>query len=165
MCKVRKYSYQSAVFCLCSSFFCSDGNKSTLFSQSRVKTWTCAQPSYGSKPNLDVCTVRAVIQLSLAKNKAEQIYSCFHSKLTSDRFQVTIRTPMVDHWQSELYVALTPGGYFQIRRSGGLDLTSSLETKFGARSGQVHKIRGKIWEVLSPKEAKVGKKPQFWGHI
>ena len=48
---------------------------------------------------------------------------------------------------------------------GGLDLTSSLEAKFGARSGQVHKIRGKIWEVLSPKDAKVGKKSQFWGHI
>ena len=41
---------------------------------------------------------------------------------------------------------------------GGLDLTSSLEAKFGAKSGQVHKIRGKIWEVLSPKDAKVGKK-------
>ena len=61
-----------------------------------------------------------------------------------------------------------PGGYFQIRRSGGgggLDLTSSLKAKFGARSGQVHKIRGKIWEVLSPKDTKVGKKSQFWGHI
>ena len=60
---------------------------------------------------------------------------------------------------------IVQGGYFQIRRSGGLDLTSSLEAKFGARSGQVHKIRGKIWEVLSPKDAKVGKKSQFWGHI
>ena len=61
-----------------------------------------------------------------------------------------------------------PRGYFEIRKSGGgggLDLTSSLEAKFGARSGQVHKIRGKIWEVLSPKDAKVGKKSQFWGHI
>ena len=58
-----------------------------------------------------------------------------------------------------------PGGYFQIRRSGGLDLTSSLEAKFGARSGQVHKIGGKIWDVLSPKDAKVGKKSKFWGHI
>ena len=40
-----------------------------------------------------------------------------------------------------------PGGYFQIRRSvggGGLDLTSSLEAKFGARSDQVHQISGKI---------------------
>ena len=48
---------------------------------------------------------------------------------------------------------------------GGLDLTSSLEAKFGARSGQVHKIRGKIWEVLSPQDAEVGKKSQFWRHI
>ena len=56
------------------------------------------------------------------------------------------------------------GRYFQKRRSGGLDLTSGLEAKFGVRSGQVHKIRGKIWEVLSPKDAKVGKKYQFWGH-
>ena len=55
-------------------------------------------------------------------------------------------------------------GYFQIRGSGGggLDLTSSLEPKFGARSGQVHKIRGKIWEVLSPNDAKVGKSLDFW---
>ena len=52
-------------------------------------------------------------------------------------------------------------GYFQIRRSGGLDLTSGLEAKFGVRSGQVHKIRGKIWEVLSPKDTKVGKSTNF----
>ena len=37
----------------------------------------------------------------------------------------------------------SPGGYFQIRRSGGLDLTSSLEAKFGARSGQVHQTKRK----------------------
>ena len=57
-----------------------------------------------------------------------------------------------------------PGGYFQIRRSGGgVDLTSNLEleAKFGARSGQVHQIRGKIWEFLSPQDAKVGKSPNF----
>ena len=53
------------------------------------------------------------------------------------------------------------GGYFQIRRSGGLDLTSGLEAKSGVRSGQVHKIRGKNWEVLSPKDAKVGKSSNF----
>ena len=46
-----------------------------------------------------------------------------------------------------------------------MDLTSGLKAKFGVRSGQVHKIRGKIWEVLSPKDAKVGKKYQFWGLI
>ena len=61
--------------------------------------------------------------------------------------------------------APNPGGYFQIRRSGDLDLTSSLEAKFGARSGQVPKTRGKTWEVLSPQDAKVGKKSQFWGRI
>ena len=38
---------------------------------------------------------------------------------------------------------------------GGLDLTSNLEAKFGARSGQFHQIREKIWEVLSPQNAKV----------
>ena len=46
---------------------------------------------------------------------------------------------------------------------GACRLTSGLEAKFGVRSGQVHKIRGKIWEVLSPKDTKVGKKYQFWG--
>ena len=44
---------------------------------------------------------------------------------------------------------------------GGLDLTSSSEAKFGAKSGQVHQIRGKTWEVLSPQDAKVGKSPNF----
>ena len=46
---------------------------------------------------------------------------------------------------------------------GACRLTSGLEAKFGVRSGQVHKIRGKIWEVLSPKDTEVGKKYQFWG--
>ena len=41
-----------------------------------------------------------------------------------------------------------PGGYLHIKRSGGLDLISILEANFGARSGQVHQIRGKTWEVL-----------------
>ena len=42
-----------------------------------------------------------------------------------------------------------------------MDLTSSLEAKFGARSGQVHQIRGKTWEVLLPqdKTQKLGKIP------
>ena len=54
------------------------------------------------------------------------------------------------------------GGYFHIRRSGRLDLTSSLEAKFGVRSGQVHQIRGKAWEVLLPQDAKFGgKNPNF----
>ena len=48
---------------------------------------------------------------------------------------------------------------------GGLDLASSLEAKFGVRSNQVHQISGKVWEVLSPQDAKVGKRSQFWGHI
>ena len=58
-------------------------------------------------------------------------------------------------------------GVTSILRSRGtwLDLTSSLEAKFGARSGQVHQIRGKSWEVPLPQDAKVGKKSQFWGHI
>ena len=47
-----------------------------------------------------------------------------------------------------------PGGYFHIRRSGGLDLPSSLEAKFGARFSQVHQIKGKIWEVLLLQNAK-----------
>ena len=50
------------------------------------------------------------------------------------------------------------GGYLHIRRSGALDLTSSFDSKFGARSGQVHQIRGKIREILLPQDTKVGKK-------
>ena len=46
-----------------------------------------------------------------------------------------------------------------------MDLTSSLEAKFGARFSEVHQIRGKIWEVLLPQDAKVGKESQFWGHL
>ena len=73
---------------------------------------------------------------------------------------------------SKFYVKRTPAPITQvgvlpeIRRGGGLDLTSSLKAKFGARSGQVHQIRGKFWEVqLSPQDAKVGKKSQFCSHI
>ena len=58
-----------------------------------------------------------------------------------------------------------PVGKFHIRRSGGLDLTSSLEAKFGARFSQFHRIRGKNWEVLLPQDAKVGKESQVWGHL
>ena len=36
-----------------------------------------------------------------------------------------------------------PGGTSILRGWGGLDLTSSSEAKFGARSGQVHQIKGK----------------------
>ena len=66
-----------------------------------------------------------------------------------------------------LYEAPTPRGTSILWRSGegDLDLTSSLEAKFGARFGQVHQIRGKMWEVLLPQDAKFGKKSQFWGHI
>ena len=48
---------------------------------------------------------------------------------------------------------------------GGLDVTSSLEAKSGARSSQVHQIRGKTWEVPLPQGAKVGKESRFWGHL
>ena len=58
---------------------------------------------------------------------------------------------------------VVPGGYFHIKRSGGLDLTSSLEAKFGARSGHVHQIRGKPWEVLLPQDTKVGEKIPLLG--
>ena len=50
-------------------------------------------------------------------------------------------------------------------RGEGLDLTSSLEANFGARSSQVYQIRGKTWEVLSPQDAEVGRKSPFLGHI
>ena len=64
-----------------------------------------------------------------------------------------------------LCVDILPGGYFQIRRSGGLDLIASLEANFEARSGHFHQTRRKAWEVLSPQDAKLGKKSPFWGHI
>ena len=57
----------------------------------------------------------------------------------------------------------TPGGYFQVRRPGSLDLTSSLEAKFGARSGQVHQIRlrRKFGKFCYHKTQKLGKSPNF----
>ena len=61
----------SVVFALASSV--SDVNKSTHFGRLRVKTRACAQLNYGPELNLDMCTVWAVIQLSLAKNEAERI--------------------------------------------------------------------------------------------
>ena len=71
-------------------------------------------------------------------------------------------------------LTVMPREYFHVRRSGGgggggggrsLDLTSSSEAKCGARFSQVHQIRGKIWEVLLPQNAKVGKESQFWRHL
>ena len=66
-----------------------------------------------------------------------------------------------------LVVSLTPGG-ISISGGrgggggrGGLDLTSSLEETFGARSSQVYQIRGKTWEILLPQDVKVGKNPNF----
>ena len=44
---------------------------------------------------------------------------------------------------------------------GGLDLTSSLEAKFRARSSQVHQIRGKIGKFCYHKTQKLGKNPNF----
>ena len=57
------------------------------------------------------------------------------------------------------------GGYFHIRRSGGLDLASSLEAKFGTRFSQIYQIIGKTWGVLLLQDAKIGKESQFWGHL
>ena len=55
-------------------------------------------------------------------------------------------------------IVLTPGGTSILGGRGDLDLTSRLEAKFGARSGQVHPVRGKIWEVLLPQDVKIGKR-------
>ena len=68
--------------------------------------------------------------------------------------------PKVLHTESQ-----TQGGTSMLGSRGGLDLTSSLEAKFGTRFSQVHQIRGKIWEVLLPQDAKFGKESQFWGHL
>ena len=57
------------------------------------------------------------------------------------------------------------GGYFHIRRSGGLDLASSLEAKFGARFSQVQQVGGKIWGVLLLQDPNIGKESQFWGRL
>ena len=42
-----------------------------------------------------------------------------------------------------------------------MDFTSSLEAKFGARSGQVHEIRGKLGKFRYHKTQKLGKSPNF----
>ena len=57
------------------------------------------------------------------------------------------------------------GGTSTLEDRRDLDLKSSLKAKFGARSSQVHQIRGKSCEILLPQDAKVGKESQFWGHI
>ena len=54
-----------------------------------------------------------------------------------------------------------PGGTSMLGAWGCLDFTSSLEEKFGARSSQVHQIRGKTREVPLPQDAKVGRSPNF----
>ena len=84
--------------------------------------------------------------------------------------QQNLHRTFQDHHQSIiLKIVLNPsnslpGGYFEIRRSGGgggLDLTSSLEAKFGARFGQVHQIRGKFGKFCHHKTQKLGKSPNF----
>ena len=45
------------------------------------------------------------------------------------------------------------------KTTGGLDLTSSLEEKFG----QGHQISRKTWEVLVPQEAKIGAESRILG--
>ena len=52
-------------------------------------------------------------------------------------------------------------GVLSNKEVGGLGPHIKFGGKIWARSGQVHKIGGKIWEVLSPKDAKVGKSPNF----
>ena len=42
-----------------------------------------------------------------------------------------------------------------------MDLTSSSEAKFGARSSQVHQIRGKLGNFCYYKTQKLGKNPNF----
>ena len=78
----KKHSYQSYVFLV--FFLLSSILMSTdlLTSSDKREIWTCTQPSYGPEPNLDMYAVSATIQLSLAKNEAERIYSC--SLLKSD---------------------------------------------------------------------------------
>ena len=49
----------------------------------------------------------------------------------------------------------------EVGEGGALDLTSSLEAKFGARSGQVHQIRGKLGKYCHHKTQKLGKGPNF----
>ena len=55
-----------------------------------------------------------------------------------------------------------PGGLLLYLEVGkGLDVTSSLETNFGARSSQIHQIREKTWEFCYHKTQKLGENPTF----
>ena len=60
-------------------------------------------------------------------------------------------------------------GVLPNKEVGGLGPRIKFGGKIWARSGQVHQIRGEIWQVLSPQDAKVGKKSQqnsdgkIWG--
>ena len=62
-------------------------------------------------------------------------------------------------------MALSQGGVLPNKEvgGGGLDLTSSLEAKFGARSGQVHqlKLEEKLGKFCHHKTQKLGKSPNF----
>ena len=62
--------------------------------------------------------------------------------------------------------------YQEVGEGGGGEGGLGTDIKFrgkicnwGAKFSQVHQIRGKIWEVLLPQDAKVGKESQFWGHL
>ena len=47
----------------------------------------------------------------------------------------------------------------------GLDLTSSLEAKFGARFSQVHQIRGKFGTFCYHKAQNLGKNHNLWLYL
>ena len=71
---------------------------------------------------------------------------------------ISTHSPLACLGHADTYTSILGG-------RGALDLTSSLEAKFGARSGQVHQIKGNVWEVLLPQDAKARKKSQFGGQI
>ena len=103
------------------------------------------------------------------ENKLKELYEVmFWGEITKSDVNLTRKQSMCPFCLNKPIGAEHSGGGVLPNKEVGdldLDLTSSSDAKFGARSGQVHQIKGKSWEFLSTQDVKVGKKSQFWGHI
>ena len=75
------------------------------------------------------------------------------------------RNKFLQMWETIWYISplCIPGDTSVLGRGGGLEISSSLEAKFGARSrsSQVHQIRGKLGKFCYHKMQKLGKDPNF----
>ena len=70
--------------------------------------------------------------------------------------------------KSRSFLPIVIPGYFNIRRwggGGGIGPDIKFRGKIWGKVQPSPPNKRKIWEVLLPQDAKVGKESQFWGHL